>query len=320
MVDRGGAPHGPAVWLSDAAMTFLGSGFYAGPGLVVTCAHVVYGRGPVAVHGALGAQQALSVTRWPADPPAGAAYYPAPDLAVLRTAVHGEQPVAVLAAAEAPVGAELSAHGFTTVTATDGVQPDSARLTVVGPSGEFVRLASGWIRKGLSGSMLIDPGDRRVVGVVKGTEDDGDPVGGWMTPLGLLRQVVDLPSEPPPAPPHSVRPHPAPPHPAPPRPSAGRQEWADTLHRIPALDEERVRHDLVRRINDALPPEGGIRPRADSLALPHLEQIAGACLDNLDPCAALGALVAAMRRLAGGHRAVGELEIMLDGCCGGGGR
>ncbi|MFC8451386.1 trypsin-like peptidase domain-containing protein [Kitasatospora sp. NPDC057223] len=303
MVTGAGAPHDAAVWLSDAATAFLGSGFYVGPGLVVTCAHVVHGHWPVTVHGVSGTDEALSAALWPPSRPAGAAYYPAPDLAVLRTPVREGQPVAVLAAAEAPAGTQLSAYGFTTATASDGVQPDSARLTVVGPAGAFVRLASGWIRKGLSGSMLLEPEGGRVVGVVKGTEDDRDPVGGWMTPLGGLRSVVDLPSEP---------------SAGPARPTAGRQEWADLLDRIPVLDEERVRHDLVRRINDALPPDRGIRPRADSLAVLHLEQIAGACLDNLDPCAALGALVGAVRRLAGGHRAVGELTVMLDGSCGGG--
>ncbi|MER7753805.1 trypsin-like peptidase domain-containing protein [Kitasatospora sp. NPDC097643] len=309
MVNRTGDPHEPAVWLADGTGNFLGSGFYLGPDVVVTCAHVVHGRWPVTVHGALGAEQARSVELWPADRSPDAAYYPAPDLAVLRTAGRADRPVAVLGAAEAPAGTQLSAHGFTTVTATDGVQPDSARLTVVGPSGEFVRLASGWIRKGLSGSMLLDPGSGRVVGVVKGTEDDGDPVGGWMTPLGPLRQVLGLPAEP------SA---PAGPPVAPPRPPAGRQEWADLLERIPVLDDERVRHDLVRRINEALPPDGGIRPRADSIALLHLEQIAGACLDNRDPGKALGALVAAVRRLAGGHQAVRELTVLLDASSGGG--
>ncbi|MFD7902505.1 trypsin-like peptidase domain-containing protein [Kitasatospora sp. NPDC059747] len=304
MVLRAGGPHDPAVWLADGATTFLGSGFFVAPGLVVTCAHVVHGRRPVTVHGALGAEEVLSVDLWPPDRPAGSAYYPAPDLAVLRTPVREGRPVAVLAATEAPAGTELSAHGFTTATPADGVQPDTARLTVAGLSGGFVRLVNGWIRKGLSGSMVVAPGSGQVVGVVKGTEDDGDPVGGWMTPVGQLRALLDLPT--------------ATASPAAAYRMAGRQEWADALFRIPALDDERVRHDLVRRINDTLPAEQGIRPRGDSLALPHLELIAGACLDNLAPCDALRALVAAVRRLAGGHRAVGDLELLLATSCGGG--
>ncbi|MEV7026917.1 hypothetical protein AB0O00_32885, partial [Kitasatospora sp. NPDC093558] len=233
------------------------------------------------------------------DRPAGSDQHPAPDLAVLRTHVGEGRPVAALASDEAPAGTELSAHGFTTATPAAGVQPDTARLTVAGPSGGFVRLVEGWIRKGLSGSMVVDPGSGLVVGVVKGTEDDGDPVGGWMTPVGQLRALLDVPA-------------------AAARPAVGREEWADALFRIPALDDVQNRHDLVRRINAVLPADQGIRPRGDSLTLPHLEQIAGACLDNLAPCAALRALVAAVRRLAGGHRAVGDLDALLAASCGGG--
>ncbi|MFB6893642.1 trypsin-like peptidase domain-containing protein [Kitasatospora sp. NPDC056327] len=319
MVSGNGSPHAPAVWLSDDDAPFLGSGFHVGPDLVVTCAHVVHGRGPVTVHGALGAEAARTVLIVPADPPDGAAFHPAPDLAVLRTAWRADRPVAVLGTAEAAPGSELSAHGFSTVTATDGVQPDSARLTVVGPSGGFVRLGNGWVRKGLSGSMLLGAGGR-VVGVVKGTEDHHEPVGGWMTPLGRLRQVLDLagwaaPASPPARPaatgaagatgPAATR-------------AAGRRQWADALARIPVLDEERVRHGLVQSINEELPADQGIRVPGDSLAVLHLERIAGACLDNRDPCTALGALVAAVRRLAGGHRAVGELTTLLAVDCGGG--
>ncbi|MEU8580231.1 trypsin-like peptidase domain-containing protein [Streptomyces abikoensis] len=303
MVIRGGAPHGPAVWLADDSATFLGSGFYAGPGLVVTCAHVVHDRWPITVHGTLGAEEALSVTLSPPRPTGPEKYYPAPDLAVLRTPAREGRPVAVLATAEVPIGTRLSAYGFTTATASPGVQPDSARLTVEGPSGGFVRLSNGWIRKGLSGSMLLEPGSGHVAGVVKGTEDDDDPVGGWMIPLGQLRRVVDA---------SPVSPS------APPRPVAGRQEWTELLNRLGEFDGEQARHALVRWINEKLPDGHGIRPRGDSHALLHLNEIVGACLDNLDPCAALGALVEAARQLAGGHRAVDELTALLNRSCGGG--
>ncbi|MFF4738573.1 trypsin-like peptidase domain-containing protein [Streptomyces sp. NPDC001262] len=303
MAIRAGDPHAPAVWLVDGSATFLGSGFYVGPGLVVTCAHVVHDRWPVTVHGALGAEEALSATLSPPRPAGPEKYYPAPDLAVLCTPARGGRPVAVLATEEAPLGTQLSAYGFTTATASPGVQPDSALLTVEGPSGTFVRLANGWIHKGLSGSMLLEPGSGHVVGVVKATEDDDAPVGGWMIPLGQLRGVVDIPPAPPSTPSRLV---------------GGRRQWVERLYQIPELDGEQARHALVRWINEKLPVERGIRPRGDSHALLHLNEIVGACLDNLDPCAALGALVEAVRQLAGGHQAVAELTVLLNRSCGGG--
>ncbi|MEV7028497.1 hypothetical protein, partial [Kitasatospora sp. NPDC093558] len=76
MVLRAGGPHDPAVWLADGTTTFLGSGFFVAPGLVVTCAHVVHavhagqGRRPITVHGVLGAEEVLSAELWPPDRPA----------------------------------------------------------------------------------------------------------------------------------------------------------------------------------------------------------------------------------------------------------
>ncbi|QKW19229.1 hypothetical protein HUT16_09260 [Kitasatospora sp. NA04385] len=176
---------------------------------------------------------------------------------------------------------------------TGEVGPESARLTVAGPSGLGLRVQHGWIQRGLSGSMALD-GRGRVVGVVKATADGDDPVGGWLTPLSALLPLL------PPRPP-------APP--APPAVTAG--AVARLLGEPFPLQDPAVRLELVRAVNERLGPGQELRVPYHALAPVHLRALAAACLEHRSPAAALRALLAGARELCGPHRALDGLGALL---------
>ncbi|MFF4338607.1 trypsin-like peptidase domain-containing protein [Kitasatospora sp. NPDC001540] len=286
------SPDSAAVLLADPAGAFLGSGFHLGAGLLVSCAHVVHGHPELtaAARPGAAAHPVRGVRLFPPAPAPGAAAYPPPDLALLTAPGLADAPAVPLAERDPAGGAGVLVHGFAVNPVTGEVGPESARLTVAGPSGLGLRVQLGWIQPGLSGSMAID-GRGRVVGVVKATADGGDPVGGWLTPLSEL-----LPLLPPTAaPPAAV--------------TAG--EVARLLAGAAPLQDPAVRLELVQAVNERLGPGEEVRVAYHALAALHLRALAACCLQHRRPERALRALLAGARELCGPHRALDELDALL---------
>ncbi|GAA4463891.1 serine protease [Phytohabitans houttuyneae] len=181
---------------------FLGSGFFVEPHLVVTCAHVVWRRPDrIAVRWREHLLDGDVVVRHPPEH-GGGDYYAHPDVAFVRVAAAPDHPVARLAS-DVSVPPELLAYGFSAATPDAGVAPDTLRLTVVGRSGQFLRLKDDEIVDGMSGSPALDPRTGLVYGLVKASRDYGGPRGGWIvqaTDVALVRSshaaVLGPPADP----------------------------------------------------------------------------------------------------------------------------
>ncbi|GAA2108614.1 hypothetical protein GCM10009759_48630 [Kitasatospora saccharophila] len=293
------SPDAAAVRLADPAGAFLGSGFHLGAGLLVSCAHVVHGHpGLTAARHGGDAHPVRTARLFPPDRPPGAASYPPPDLALLTAPGLAGAPAVPLAGRDPAGGAAVLVHGFAVNPVTGEVGPESARLTVAGPSGLGLRVQQGWIQHGLSGSMALD-GDGRVVGVVKATADGDDPVGGWLTPLSaLLPLLPPLPPAPPAGPPRA------------PAPTAG--AVARLLGEPSLLEDPAARLELIRAVNERLGPGQQVRVPYHAHAALHLRALAAACLEHRSPADALRALLAGARELCGPHRALDRLGALLD--------
>ncbi|MFE1318495.1 serine protease [Kitasatospora phosalacinea] len=292
------SPDSAAVLLADPAGAFLGSGFHLGAGLLVSCAHVVHGHPELtaAARPGAAAHPVRSARLFPPGPVPGAAAYPRPDLALLTAPGLADAPAVPLAGRDPAGGAAVLVHGFAVNPVTGEVGPESARLTVAGPSGLGLRVQLGWIQPGLSGSMAVD-GQGRVVGVVKATADGGDPVGGWLTPLSELLPLLP-PTTAPPAP-----------RPAVTAVTAG--EVARLLAEAAPLQDPAVRLELVQAVNERLGPGEEVKVAYHALAALHLRALAACCLQHRRPAAALRALLAGARELCGPHRALDELDALL---------
>ncbi|GLW57260.1 trypsin-like peptidase domain-containing protein [Kitasatospora phosalacinea] len=289
------SPDSAAVLLADPAGNFRGSGFHLGAGLLVSCAHVVHGRpGLTAATGpGADAHPVRTARLFPPGPVPGAAAYPRPDLALLTAPGLADAPAVPLAGRDPASGAVVLVRGFARNPVTGEVGPESARLTVAGPSGLGIRVQGGWIQPGLSGGMAVD-GQGRVVGVVKATADGDDPVGGWLTPLSELLPLLP-PAAPPPAP----------------RPAVTAGEVARLLAAPAPLQDPAVRLELVQAVNERLGPGEEVRVAYHALAALHLRALAACCLQHRRPGAALRALLAGARELCGPHRALDELDALL---------
>jgi len=163
-----------------------GTGFFAAPGWVVTCAHVVKELPVVTVAPADPQVNTGSVT-WQvvarsALPPAGwrSAFWPYPDLAVLRADGDVDHPCPLLEARD-PAG-DRDCHAWGYARREDGVAPvgSPASFGFEGVEDDgFLRLKAGQAAPGLSGAPLVCPSRRAVVGVIAVTRDAGTDLGGW---------------------------------------------------------------------------------------------------------------------------------------------
>ena len=168
----------------------LGTGFFVAPGWVVTCAHVVEQLGEVMVTPAdprVVAPPVWRVVARSAPPPAGwrSAFWPFPDLAVLRTEEEADHPCPLLEPRDP--GPECYAWGYPQVEA--GVEPDGspASFRFEGVTGRgFLQLKAGQAAPGISGSPLVCPVRRAVVGVVAVSRDTTSDLGGWAMPVSAL--------------------------------------------------------------------------------------------------------------------------------------
>ncbi|MFD8598712.1 trypsin-like peptidase domain-containing protein [Kitasatospora sp. NPDC059646] len=286
-----GAP-AAALWLAGADGEFLGSGFHLGAGRVISCAHVVAGRPTLTARHAGAAHPARVVLLAPPERPPGAAAHPPPDLAVLDVPGLAGAPSVPLSDRDIVNGAAALVHGFAVNEVTHEVGPESAQLTVAGPSGLGLRVQLGSIPFGLSGSMAID-GNGRVIGVVKATAHTSETRGGWITPVSALLPLL---GERPPAPP-------------------GRKVTAHACARLLAdvdlLQDPPARLALIQYVNAELGPTAGIRVPYNALAFLHLSGIAAACLNHRDPTTALRALLNAAFTICGPQQALDDLAQLL---------
>lgn len=184
----------------DEPSVKLGSGFFIAPGIVLTCAHVV-----VACDDAPGIVSAVGDAQWRVkrivksldeiSPGVDEKYLPFPDLALILVEPEGDEsprpPCAWLARANPPgSGSPLTlvtpqkvgrSQGPATVPLHHGWQTESqdpGTVWVATPE-----LSAGpVVRKGMSGSPVLDEDTLRVVGVVKASANEGALA--HVTPVG----------------------------------------------------------------------------------------------------------------------------------------
>jgi S1-C subfamily serine protease len=164
-----------------------GSGWVAGPGLVVTNAHVVAGEDDTVVQ-ARGAGPRLDAT--------AVAFDPANDVAVLR--VSGLGAPALSLRADPPVGAEAAILGFPRNGPYD-VRPARLGQTRVvvsedaygnGPVTRQMTTFRGLVRPGNSGGPVVDTAGR-VLTTVFATSTGSQRRGGYGVPNAIVRRTLD---------------------------------------------------------------------------------------------------------------------------------
>jgi len=177
----------------------LGTGFFAAPGYVLTCAHVVKERQKAAVVSPVPGVDVgaglWTVAARSAEPPPGwpSAFWPFPDLAVLQADGDVDHPCPLLVGRD-PVGDERC-HTWGFAQDEPGLVPEGASASYIfnGPRGYignegegFLQLAAGPVEPGLSGAPLVCPQHRAVVGVIAVSKDTRSDRGGWAAPLSAL--------------------------------------------------------------------------------------------------------------------------------------
>jgi hypothetical protein len=169
-----------------------GSGFFAAPGRVVTCAHVAGSRpgSRVPVHWQGVRYEATVLTASPA--PAGHGLWPYPDLAVLEVAdPPPDHPCVWLDDMLPPVGTGLTAFGFSDVYEPGTPSERSAAFNRGGTqqlqTGKMVELVGGEVNKGLSGGPVLSHESGGVCAIVKATRLQNSTLGGLGTPVSALR-------------------------------------------------------------------------------------------------------------------------------------
>lgn len=186
---------------SDGVRT-LGTGFFVAPRWVVTCAHVVYDEvegnelqtvlvvsdpslGSVSIHAEVAARS---------EPPQMSQLWPFPDMALLRLTVDQDYPPVRLRGDD-PAGAECYSWGYSILE--EGVTPlgSPASFSFEGVEGSgYLKLKAGQAEPGLSGSPLVCPIRRAVVGIIVASRNIGSDLGGWASPMSaLLRGAPGVP-------------------------------------------------------------------------------------------------------------------------------
>jgi tetratricopeptide (TPR) repeat protein len=182
----------------------FGTGFFVAPGEVLTCAHVVHSAGKITVTWEGGSSAATVVAALPAievgDP--AAAFYPFPDVALLRLAnPPGGHPCVRLETAEPVAGRQpdlLRLDGFTKgERAPDEVVQSPVGLEYEGPldepGGRIFKLKGGQVIGGFSGGPLLNLSTGRVCALVDSTRNERSDLGGFGVPVaGFLEQLSGL--------------------------------------------------------------------------------------------------------------------------------
>ncbi|MFF2780903.1 trypsin-like peptidase domain-containing protein [Streptomyces sp. NPDC058052] len=293
------------VWIS-AGGEFIGSGFLAGAGVVVTAAHVVVdGAKPAAdliVHHASGEYPVPNhaVTAHPSSGGVGG-FYPHPDLAILRVEDLNSHPILPLATVPPPTGTELMALGYSIAGPGDGVQPEALTLKVSGWSGPYTRLLGDGPRPGHSGSPLVNP-QGMVCGVLKGSRNYKVDQGGWSVTLDDLLHVLGE-------------------RPAPTRVASGPvptdADIVDALMGFPGLSRPDNRYDLLDRMGELLGLPYSFEADERPAKRDHLSRIVHRARHFRDGTAALIAIYTAMEELAPYDGALERLREVVGRSVGG---
>ncbi|WP_157916225.1 trypsin-like serine peptidase [Streptomyces xinghaiensis] len=173
-----------------AGQAFCGTGFLVTPDTVLTCAHVVAGRGEGSVTAMVGGRTvAVEVVSLVPEAKGAGSTYGFPDLAEVRLSEPAHDVRGVWLGSAGPrQAAAVSIHGFSGHTLEPGVQPDTLHLTVAGRSGRFVRLQWDQVVQGFSGSPVLDTTTGRVCGVLKASRHERGMSGGWLIPVDAVEE------------------------------------------------------------------------------------------------------------------------------------
>ncbi|WP_426502472.1 tetratricopeptide repeat protein [Dactylosporangium sp. McL0621] len=165
---------------------FAGTGFFVGPGLGLTCAHVVSGSGPLRIRYRDADLPAVVVSVHPPQP-GDRRLYPLPDLAFLEIDAGPAHPTVLLSPRSPQPGGRLYSLGFAISDAPggDGPRLEGLLVEVAGPAGEAVRVRGDQIVPGLSGSPMLDLDEGRVCAVLKTSRNVREVHGGWAVPVDL---------------------------------------------------------------------------------------------------------------------------------------
>ncbi|MFK0120048.1 trypsin-like peptidase domain-containing protein [Streptomyces sp. NPDC090994] len=168
-----------------------GSGFFAAPGYVVTCAHVAGSEAGAAVKVHWGTTELAGKVVAASPPPARGGLWPYPDLAIVRlTDPPAGHPCAWLADRYPLGGSPLTAVGYSDTYRTVA-EPLTSAFAYQGDQtldgGRMLRLKQDEVTGGMSGGPVLDLDAGGVCAVVKATRFPDTDMGGLATPVGALR-------------------------------------------------------------------------------------------------------------------------------------
>jgi hypothetical protein len=174
-----------------------GTAFFVAENLLVTCAHLVQGDDEtrVVTPAPDGARTiAVTVVRRAPDVSDDADHYPLPDVALLQVTAVGDAftgPIPRLD--ERAPGDDLLAYGYTDEYREGQVLGHSGRFQLAGEEeatagapGNLLRMKGDRVRRGMSGSPVLDLLTGAVVGMVKRTQHETLALGAFFVPVSML--------------------------------------------------------------------------------------------------------------------------------------
>ena len=166
-----------------------GTGFFAAPGTLVTCKHVLKGL-DLAVEESVTLIDVIGVDeyRYKVEAVRHVSADDGEDLAVLRVSP-GDRHPCVLLMPGLSTGDTLHAFGYT-AKHPEGVP---VRLTNEGMTGneKLYKLAGGQVQPGMSGAPVVNATTGAVCGILKRTRDELQPLGGYAIPVTTLAALSD---------------------------------------------------------------------------------------------------------------------------------
>jgi predicted ATPase len=160
-----------------------GTGFFVGPGLVLTCAHVVVGGVLDIVWAGHDPVSPGNIVHSGGDAAGTSTGYPYPDLALIEVALEGH-PIAVLDDQQPALDEGLYLWGFP----DNYPAGDSGTYLCEGSSGEpepLLKLKEGEVRPGMSGAPLLRRLTGAVCGIVRKSRGKGTELGGRAVPIRI---------------------------------------------------------------------------------------------------------------------------------------
>ncbi|WP_376797224.1 trypsin-like peptidase domain-containing protein [Thermogemmatispora sp.] len=161
-----------------------GTGFFVGPGKLLTCAHVIWpdltGKADVQIYWQ-GQYYKASILEWPGQDPA-----PEEDVALLEVEAALRDHQCVLLCGEARPGSGLYSYAYPAKLASDGT---SVIFQAAGPAGrknELITFQHGAVEPGMSGAPLLDRESGSVCGMIQFSLDLKSERGGQ----GLQARVI----------------------------------------------------------------------------------------------------------------------------------